>query len=450
MRSLLIGVEGMTLPLLARAVAGNQAPSLKALLEHGRVTTVPSQWAHSGPTDWVTVATGSSPGAHGVLWPDEAWAGGIRAATMSSWARQPFWDLLARAGFVTASVAWPATSPGDSHHGLHVDERAARTSGQRREAWSLPLRSLPEGLREHVRELRIHPQDLVEGEAGPDFAVLPIPGREIAARALSAAAIAKDIVCRYNPDCLAVHFETALSGTGISASQAWLALIETACANLLRLTGPDTQILLVSPGTQGHDGILITSGPSSALQSPVLTDLAPAICNRFDVSWAAHNAQSACASDPAAMPTGYALPTPPSARWRAARLARLATLVLSEDPSKAADLTAQVIALMPREIEFLDLHATALVAARRFTDLALIAARMRAVAPDDPRAALAEAVPLALAGEHQAAAHLLDRVHEEGDHSLRLRAAQLWQASGRFDLAASIRRDLSVKEKGCS
>lgn len=365
-----------------------------------------------------TLATGALPERHGVIGDDEGWALGTRPVSQASWRVQPIWTALAATGMTTASLDWPASSPGRNWCGLHVDDRFAAATGHSFDSWTVPPGALPNEL-DVLRDLRVHPAELT-GEQ-----LLPIvPGLasidqarthsvEQAARALARAATvqaaALHMLGATESDLLAVHFSLpeALRSIGdgrVTAGGGQIFI--RAAIERLHAAAPDRTMAVIGYGPSGEAGVIATRGLASR-PPPRATDLAYWFVTLFGTAYApAETPPKEDSVDPRTR--GYAHPPGPPASWQASRLALLARQLLSRSPASSRQLIEQALAAAPDSIDALRVKALCEAAAEAAEPLAEVGKRLEALAPAAPWGPLARALADSFAGEKTAAAARLD------------------------------------------
>ena len=126
-RVLHIGMDGMNLPLLRRFAAEGALPTFSALMARGSVNRVMPAIPAWTPTNWATMATGASPGTHGlggwsVRRRSDAWS----EHRLDSWhsdamTAETIWEVADQAGLKTLVNFWPSGSwPSRLQHGYVV------------------------------------------------------------------------------------------------------------------------------------------------------------------------------------------------------------------------------------------------------------------------------------------------------------------------------------------
>ena len=468
-RTLTIGLAGIDWPGLGVAMARGWAPALSALAARGASGPLRADAPLTGPAPWVSLATGLPVERHGVVADDDAWAGGVRAASRASWRAPALWEHLAQADIATASVAWPASGPGAAWRGLHVDDAFARANDPDWESWAMPLDCVPPHLRETLREARVHPAD-IDGAMlkplVPDLAAVDqardttLAGLAVAmahAATVQAAAVA---LLGEAPDACFVHHvwmaEVRAQRTGDTAPYdrviegAWR-FLDGMVARLIDLAR-DRLVLIVAPGLGTNAGVLLAAGPGVGAATTILGarwhDIAPTLLARHglrDPALPGHvlpalaspadgivrpmpqrEAETDHVLLAAVVAQGYALPPPPPAAWRAARLAALGEMLLARAPERALEAADAALAIQPATALALGVRAYALVALGRPDPLPDIADRLAQIAPDRPWGALARGAYHALKGDARSARpHLL--VVERSDDAIScLRAGAAW------------------------
>jgi hypothetical protein len=477
----LLGLAGITWDALAARIAAGRLPATGALVSRGMAGRLRSSVAPTGPAAWATIATGLSPDRHGILASEEIWAGGLRQIGRASWQTDPAWLRLADAGFMMASAGWPATAPGGSWPGLHIDPRFFTPTGKRFDDWLPPLDAAPAAWIERLRDLRVHPTDMTGAMLTPfvpDLAAVD-QGRdyrlvELAlniARLSSVHAVAMALIESAPWDALFVHhdwieqIEARFRNAGPPFERvcdaAWTLLDQLIGAMVTAL--PGATILLVSPGRHGEAGVIAAAGPDlprATLRGASTADVAPTLFAWFGLADATLPGSPILPHGTPArpMPPMRARSVPPEpdvadlalverfghrpflppASWRSRALAAEAELLLTADPAAAAQLAEAALAIDPGSIAALGARAAAHVAMEESEPLPALADRIAAAAPGHLWEALVRAAYHALCGEARLARPLLARVEKEGCAEDRLRAGAAWMMLGRLNDGARL------------
>ncbi|HZZ69836.1 MAG TPA: alkaline phosphatase family protein [Phenylobacterium sp.] len=484
-RLLVIGAAGLDWPNLSETGAGR----LAALRSRGAVGWLRGPGDAAGPAPWVSLVTGQLPEAHGVWRRDEAWGGGLRRISRASWRVSPVWSRLSAAGISTASVAWPAARPGADWPGEHIDRDFAEATGKDAASWALPPRCAPPGLREALRDLRVHPTQITAAMLAPLAPDLDrrdqsrdakLPALAVAmARAASVQAAAAWLLRERRPDALFVHHDwlgevVSLAGPERDAQAidgAWR-FFEGLVRGLVDLAGEQALVLVVSPGWAGQPGALLAIGPgvapgcqlagadgvqvaATALAALGLEDtsLPPAIAGVT-----AHGGLSPAPTVPVPEPVapdvdllrqaadaGYAPPPPATAAWRAQGLADLALMLLARDPQAALAAADAALEADGDFVAALAAKALALVALQQADPLPALADKLTRLAPRRGWGPLAQAAFHALNDEPAEAVPWLVKAEADQDPEAQTRIAAIWFAVGRANEAERVFRDLLAR-----
>ena len=138
-RTLLVGFDGATLDLCSRWIADGRMPTLAALMAEGSYGELRSTLPYNSAVAWTSLATGRSPGGHGVydfVLPRED-AYGYRVATREDRRVPALWNAASAAGARVGIVNIPMTFPAEEVSGVMVsgmdapllDERAVSPAG---------------------------------------------------------------------------------------------------------------------------------------------------------------------------------------------------------------------------------------------------------------------------------------------------------------------------------
>ncbi|NNE44431.1 MAG: hypothetical protein HKN12_09490 [Gemmatimonadetes bacterium] len=118
----LLGFDGLEPGLVARYEADGTMPNFVRLRERGAVGVVRSTVPFISPPAWTTVATGVTPGDHGVwsFWLPEGDNPRGRYVDATARLAEPVWKDLSAAGRTVGIVNVPVTSPPDSVNGFLI------------------------------------------------------------------------------------------------------------------------------------------------------------------------------------------------------------------------------------------------------------------------------------------------------------------------------------------
>ena len=464
---LFLGLSGVPYDRLAVRIADGRLPALARLAAAGALLPL----ASDGPLDeaaaWTGIATGRPAIEHGVLLPDEPWAGGLRPVGRASWRRPAMWERLEAAGIATAGVGWPATTPGAAWPGTHVDDRVGRASGRTWDEWPLPPDLAPTALRGALREVRVHPADLDPAMLTglvPDLAAAARDPRlglvaPVLARTATEHAAAVSLARAGGWRALFVHHDLpgALEGTfgGAAApfdrvADGGWTLVDALVGGLAAVLPDGCRLLIASTGTARRRGAVLLPGGRPVVAS--MLDLAPTVLALFGVGDPALPGRPLLGSrglrplPPAPSPPapdapapadlarvrffGLEPPTVPGEWLQRHRLAR-AQLLLASNPVAAGRLLDDVLAAEPASPFALVLRVAAHVALNEAGPLPALARALARAAPDSAWAALAAAAPPVLAGDAAAAEPHLRRAEALGGPDERLRVAAAWLMLGR-------------------
>ena len=171
-RVLLVGLDGAEPSLISPLLDAAKLPHLDRIVENGCVGTLRATPPLVRALQWTTLATGVRAPRHGVCADVEVRddGGGIRPASAASWRVPAVWELVEAAGLRTAVVGWPGSNPAAAGgNGIMVDDAFAEALGPGFDAWPLlPDCVAPEALRSALRDVRVHPADLL----GPELVEL--------------------------------------------------------------------------------------------------------------------------------------------------------------------------------------------------------------------------------------------------------------------------------------
>lgn len=468
-RLILFAVPGLDWAGLDAAAAQGLVPNLTRFAGRGRAGRLHQSTTEDSIIPWVSLASGQPALVHGVLRESEGWAGGTRPASRASWRAPPIWVGLAAAGVETASVAWPASRPGDGWAGAHVDDSFEIASGTSWDDWAMPPHCAPADLREDLRERRVHPSDIDAAQLlplVPDLASIDqsresgLPLLAIGmARAATVQGAAALLLERGEAEAVFVHHRWLADVRARAVSTPpWQHLLDGAwrfldglIGHLVALAGEGATVLVAGGGWARGPGVLLAAGPGIVPGTPIegttMLDIAPTILAHYGLHDATlpgrvlfgQPGPIAVAPHPARPPAGagnaelarvvalgYAAPPGPTPRWRADGWLATARLLLPLDPAQAGAAAAAALTLVPDDPDALSLRAAAHVALSETEPLADIADALQRIAPDRPWGAIVHGARHALAGDVAAARPWLVAAQAAGDPETTLRAGGAW------------------------
>jgi tetratricopeptide (TPR) repeat protein len=495
-RLLLIGAAGVDWPGLTARLDAGGLPNLATLRARGVAGWLRAPPPLEGPAPWVGMVTGHPPEAHGVWRFDEAWAGGFRRVGRASWRVAPVWRRLSQAGVSTGSVGWPASRPGAGWDGDHIDRDFADPSARDREGWALPPHCAPAGLRDRLRDLRTHPAEITAEMLRPlvpDLGGLNqsrdanLPRLAVSmARAASMQAAAAWLLSERPPQALFAHhpwlaevregFDGRREGHFAGVVDGSWRLLDSFVGRLAELAGPETLVVVASPGWRNRPGAILAAGPGvtprAAFEGADLADVAPTLLAAFGLEDAALPGRPLAAlvakgplraapdcpapETPAtnedllaqAVAAGYAPPPVTPAGWRASRLTDLALSLLERDPRAAAAAADAALSHSPGFPGALAAKAMAHVALEEPEPLRATAEALMQAIPNLGWGPLAHAAFQVLDGRSSEAAASLRTAEQDSDPRVLSRVAAVWFAAGRADQAARVFRRLLDQDHG--
>jgi predicted AlkP superfamily phosphohydrolase/phosphomutase/tetratricopeptide (TPR) repeat protein len=163
-RILLLGWDGADWRIIQPLIDAGKMPFLKSFIERGTMGNLATLQPILSPMLWTSVATGKRADKHGVYGfveprPDGK---GVRPVSSTTLACRPIWDILTAAGLGSAVVGWYATHPADKVGGTAVSNHFHMAKGMKPREWTMPERCVaPAKLEDEMRELRVHPRDLL-------------------------------------------------------------------------------------------------------------------------------------------------------------------------------------------------------------------------------------------------------------------------------------------------
>ena len=470
-RLVLIGVEGVDWPSLRAAMRRGLTPNLSALAGRGGLGSLQNAGPQDGVAPWATMATGHEALAHGVFQESEAWAGGLRPVSRSSWQRAPVWATLAEAGVTTAGVGWPASAPGDSWAGNHIDDSYATATAPDWNDWALPLHCASPGLRAQLRDLRIHPSDIGAAQLLP---LVPGLGMIDQARDSGLPLLAVGMARTATIQAAALHLLEDSSWQAMFVHHRWMGRVRQTdtspppwdkvlegawrffdglVGQIAARAGDHYTVIVASPGWQGNAGVVIAAGPgvkpASEIANARLIDIAPTVLAKFglrdaalpgrvidgagvlpgrsEVSAAAVRRETGDDVELARIiALGYAPPPAPPLGWRVEGLLTRAALLLSAEPAEAGKAADAALLLVPDLVDAIRLRARAHVMLSEAEPLPGLGDTLLRLAPDRPWGSLVHGAAHAIRNEPGKARPWLDAAAAAGDADTTLRVGAAW------------------------
>lgn len=124
-RAIVLGIDGFILRLAEHMVAQGGMPNLARMLREGAATQLLPFISSWGPINWMSFATGASPGSawHGTVPVPETWPA---SRPHGAYGAEPLWETLARQGRSSVVLAYPAAWPPTTAQGfIGMPDRAA-------------------------------------------------------------------------------------------------------------------------------------------------------------------------------------------------------------------------------------------------------------------------------------------------------------------------------------
>ena len=301
--TIILAVPDMTWASTWARVEAGTLPAIAAVAQRGVRCRMTPLVDPNAPAIWPTIATGQLAERHAILAAAEAWAGGMRPPQRSSWRAPPFWEQLTRAGIATLGVGWPVTEPGSDWAATIIDNRIGQPTGAGWDDWFLPRGVSPAGLRDRVRDMRVHPTDITAEMLRPFVPDLESVDQHRDRRLIDLAlaiaqfttvfGVARELlrdgtwpVVTLYTDFLAIlhrHFDRAEAPFDRVIDAGWTT-IDTLVAALSAMMPPDATVILISPGRSGLAGIVMAAGPGLSadveLASLRAIDVAPSVIAR--------------------------------------------------------------------------------------------------------------------------------------------------------------------------
>jgi tetratricopeptide (TPR) repeat protein len=493
-RAILIGLAGLDWASFEALTHSGGLPALSALRRRGCGGWLTGAPLTRGPAPWASLVTGLQPEAHGVWREQEEWPGGIRPTGKASWRVAPLWARLEAAGVATGGVAWPAIRPGAAWPGLHIDDSFRESTAKTPADWALPRQCLPAQFRDTLRDRRVHISQITGDMIAP---LLPGLRRGTTEGDDAPARIAMGLAQAATVQAGAAFLLSETSIPALFIHHAWLGQIRRAFADasylrfadilsaawrlldqmvgrLLSLAGPESLVLLVSPGWRTGPGVVVAAGPGvtpdANFRGAGLLDIAPTVLAHFglrDDALPGRPLQPMAALEslgPAPTPAiaphpkpdpvlvyglrkhGYRPPPRPAAAWRAQGVADLASMMLERDPAGAGAMARAALVLDPGNIRALRVRVRSHVALEEAEPLPALGETLMKAAPERGWGALAQGAYHVLKGEKALAAPWLVKAEAEADIGTLVTVATVWLAASRPGAAERVFKAILAKD----
>ena len=120
MRVLVLGLDGVSVPVLEPLIESGSVPAIESLLEDSCTVPLESQLPPWTPSAWPSIYTGVNPGKHGVFDFLRFDGYGWDVVNFSDVKEHTVWELLSESGFSSVVVNTPVTHPPREFNGAIV------------------------------------------------------------------------------------------------------------------------------------------------------------------------------------------------------------------------------------------------------------------------------------------------------------------------------------------
>ena len=144
--------------------------NLQKLVDRGVMGNIATLHPVLSPMLWTTIATGKRPYKHGILGFAEPTPDGQVVRPISSLSRKTkaFWNILTQQGMKTNVVGWWPSAPVEPISGIMVSNHFQHAVKPLDEPWPMPPGTVhPPRLVEQLKELRLHPSELIDEQVLP-------------------------------------------------------------------------------------------------------------------------------------------------------------------------------------------------------------------------------------------------------------------------------------------
>ncbi|MCK5689369.1 alkaline phosphatase family protein [Myxococcota bacterium] len=163
-----VGVDGAEWSIMEPMIAAGRLPNFARLMANGSYGTLETLEPILSPIIWTTIATGHSPGKHGITWFMERDAKTGESRPISSRTRKvkALWNIASAANRSVASVGWWATWPAEQVDGWIISDHVATHGfGLRAKDGHTTLgRTYPEDLMTKISPFIVQPSHIPNAE----------------------------------------------------------------------------------------------------------------------------------------------------------------------------------------------------------------------------------------------------------------------------------------------
>ena len=160
---LILGWDAADWKIIHKLIDAGEMPYLEKLINQGVMGNLATLQPILSPMLWSSITTGKRADKHGIYGftepkPDGS---GVRPVTSTSLKAQPMWNIIEDHGLKSAVVGWFATHPANAIQGTVVSNQFHQAKGRGFGEWPMAEHTCsPESLKETLRDLRVHPNDI--------------------------------------------------------------------------------------------------------------------------------------------------------------------------------------------------------------------------------------------------------------------------------------------------
>lgn len=168
-RLILLGWDAADWKIISPLVDAGLMPSTSALIDRGCVGSIATLQPPLSPILWTSIVTGKRAHKHGIRGFVEPTSDGrgIRPASSTSRTCKAIWNICHQAGMQSHAVGFFASHPAEPLSGVCVSNQFAVSPPKKGADWPMPPDAVhPERLRDPIRQLRVHPDEITESELG--------------------------------------------------------------------------------------------------------------------------------------------------------------------------------------------------------------------------------------------------------------------------------------------
>ncbi|MFA1538098.1 alkaline phosphatase family protein [Actinomadura monticuli] len=245
-RWLVVGLDGASYNVLDPLISDGVVPTIARLAATGRRLGLTAVQPWQTPVNWTSYATGVNPGGHGIYgwWRPSPLTGRMEPASGRDVDLPRFWEIMSAAGHTVGVVNVPMTFPARPVRGFLIAGLDSHFQAPERDPLLSWPPGIPDGLAGEGLAYRVLP------ELSADSSLDEVLDRWAEVEEVRLAATAR-LVETHSPEFLQVNlfgtdYVAHRTPAGHPARARAYGVADRFIAGLLELTGPETNVLLVS------------------------------------------------------------------------------------------------------------------------------------------------------------------------------------------------------------